>query len=310
MADYISVNQINTYIDCGYRYKLQYVDNHKSSNFSLTMLYGQLFEELLTRHIKGEVANKSLRAHFADIVMTRLSQVGDLSAGFLQALMEFLEAVYNHGPAGNEDEAYALDTLAVELNGHGYSYKPRVKNLKGSKSDSLLSNGLLEVLYNVERTLINPQYVAMLQDIEEVFDQYHFNVPVASWEKPLMGYIDILIKCKSGGWKCFDIKYSTFDYADYNINTDTQLHVYLKALQRTVEGPVTIGFMTPRSGDLFHICDNELLLSKETSERIKLAHKGMESQFFMPACGGGAYQSVTKLCGVKCHCPYASGKVE
>jgi hypothetical protein len=274
------------------------------------MLYGQLFEELLTRHIKGEATTETLYPHFADIVMTRISGIGDLSAGFLQALTEFLQAVMTNGSTGNEDEAYALDTLALELNGFGYNYKPRVKNLRGSKSDSLLSNGLLEVLHNTERTLLNPQYVAMLEDIEEVFDQYHFNVPVAAWEKPLMGYIDILIKCKSGGWKCFDIKYSTFDYAEYNINTDTQLHVYLKALRHMVEGPITIGFMTPRSGDLFHICDNELLLSKETSERIKLAHSGIKSEFFMPACGGGAYQSVTKLCGVKCHCPYASGKIE
>ena len=150
----------------------------------------------------------------------------------------------------------------------------------------------------------------LIDSIESIIDQYEINIPIAAWGKNIYGKVDVLIQTKAGDYVVYDIKYSDFDYGKYNINRDMQLHIYLKSLKAVLKKPITIGFMTPKDGDMFHICDNTELLSQETASRVKYAYEGMKAQIWLPACGGGAYQSVNKLCDLKCHCNFASGMLE
>jgi hypothetical protein len=259
----------------------------------------------------GRVAEKALEFHFKDsqlpvwnvfqaALIDEINTLDNTPEGFTEALVEWLQ--------DDNDETFTeLNTIARGFPKCGMAYNPGVKNNDKRTSKNLFANKLLKVFDDVESCTKEQAFKSLLQDMHDFQFQVALEYAVPYTDDVLFGYADVVIERQDGSLLCLDIKYSDHDYSSYNNDRDTQLLAYALALKKMYpDRHVDVGFLTPGQTPLFHMCDMETLVSKTSLTRIKMAFRGIKAELFIPACGGGAYKDISRLCEYKDTCDFGS----
>lgn len=325
----ISPNAINTYAGCGYKYDLIYNKGHRRSSNSLTFWLGHVAEEMVILHLKNP--EWTYEAVWLCAIVNSFDKLPSLPEDVQQALVAFCNGVVEQDKELDE-KAETLNRVFREANLPNFTYKPKVKGNKG-KSDSLLSNALTALLDDLSCFFDNKAYKEFVSSYQSLDTQVYLELNVPNWEVMSLlctpdikfttlqftvlferlvdifihGYADFVFELPNNRIVCLDAKYSKHDLSLYNINRDTQLFCYAAALKKAYPNhAIDVGYMVLRENPGIRLCDMGELLSKTTSMRIGMSVKGMKSGIFVPSCGGGGYQSLTKLCDHKDVCEFSS----
>lgn len=294
----LSPNAINKYSDCGHAYKKRYIEHDKRSFMSFTMFCGRVAEKVIELYFNNP--ETKLWNLFQQGLIDEINTLNNTPDGFSEALVNWLQD-------DNEETFTALNTIARAFPKFGMAYNPGVKNNDSRSSKKLFCNKLLKVFDDVESAVNHEAFKTLLQDTHDFKFQVPLEYAVPYSDDVLFGYSDLVIEKQDGSILCLDIKYSDFSYSDYNINADTQLLTYALALKKMYpDRHVDVGFMTPGHSVLFHMCDMSKLVSKTSVSRILMSMKGIKAELFIPACGGGAYKDISKLCEYKDTCEFGS----
>lgn len=294
----LSPNAINKYSDCGHAYKLRYVERDRRSFMSFTMFCGRVAEKTIELYFNSpEIKLWNL---FQQALIDEFNALDNTPEGFSEALVEWLQD-------DNDETFTALNTLAREFPKCGMAYNPGVKNNDSRSSKKLFGNKLLKVFDDVEAMVKNQAFKTMFEDIADFQFQVYLEYNVPYSKDVLSGYADLVIEKQDGSILCLDIKYSDFSYSEYNVDRDTQLFTYALAIKKMYsDRHVDVGFLTPGHSVLFYMCDMSKLVSKTTLTRVEMAVKGIKAELFIPACGGGAYKDISRLCEYKNTCEFGS----
>ena len=307
----LSPNAINTFVDCGKRYDLKYNKGIYHNINSLTFLLGHIAEAMVQFSMEATLLEDPIthKQSWAKAVVACWDKLPPMTSDLQGHFVAWINAVLQ-GQPDMDELTIALNKGFREADLHGFVYKPRVK-INNGKSNTLLTNALLEVLDCVGAFLDRKDYKTFIASVESLDTQVQLGLEVPNWGSSgpvtLKGYADFIFMLPNNRLVCLDAKYSSFDLESYNINRDTQLFCYAAALKKAYpDHAIEVGYMALRDNPKIIMCDMEELLSPVTSSRIGQAVKAIKHGIFMPSCGGGGYQSINKMCDYKNDCSFAS----
>lgn len=195
-----SYSRLNTYVNCPWRYKLQYMDHHYIFDDTLATELGTLI------HHEEEIMGKS-------IIAGEPIDYGKLTKDFYEI------NVPKKSPQDTEGGIYGINILSKKYPEDFYNFDDKGQSYF-TKCQDYTKTGI----HRLE------QFLAENPDLELVAVEKYFDVTFEGYE--MMGFIDRVFRRKSTGeYIISDIKTKDHPFKDTELTTPLQFVVYSIALK-------------------------------------------------------------------------------
>lgn len=320
----LSASKWTKFDSCGQEYKMHYIDRIQVFANSVTMWAGNAAEHMVQIYLE----NPDRRGKPDGIIKEGLVQalnenLPERTDSFTKAYIEFVGSM----PFDNTEEQ--IKTLNIEthkLTTKGVQYKAGVVNIDGYKdgkylkAPSLFTNVLYKLYDDLTHFFGTPEIKRFAKSVVSVVSQQTIEALCPKGfggvdKVMLTGIADFLIETDDGRLLCMDCKYSAHDVDNYNLEVDRQMFLYTLILTSLYPNKkIDVGYLNPNQNKHgtapIKMADMSMLYSEVNSKRLEssIRHIALSTEHdaFVPVCGGGAYKDLSRLCNLKCECPYAS----
>lgn len=294
----LSASAINTYLRCGYKYKLDYLDKARVvRKRGFALLYGDIVGAAAANAVKevskGRTDTENIAAECLRFAWETFFRQAGIPDVLLSSILDYLN--------GDADAAQDIDLYANCVNQSEYEFKlpKRLKNgkLSTSKPNPSLSCLVQEsfdmVLWFLDSPMAN-SFISQLKDI--------------ALEKPFLadntghtfsGRFDLWAVFPDGTPLILEFKCTKTEYTPELVNRLNQVVMYQLA------EPTGVVVLV----DLRHKNVLQAEIPPETIDRYRATAgaviRGIEAEIFLPICSTDPYTEKTIICEHRCvTCPF------